>query len=232
MTTGDPRADNSPTVLIIGAGPGIGAAVATAFARAGHPLVLVGRDAGRLARTAEAIRSLGPTAGVTTLVADAADPVAMLSALRVLRTPSPLGVLVYNAAGWGGPLLDTDLDDVRRASEVNLHTLVAVVRDLVPSLTSANGSVLITGGGLALYPSAPLGVLSVGKAMTRAAALVLAQELEASGIAVATVTIAGTVEPGGPFAPARIAEVYLGLHRRELSGPEIVFSGGAERGEA
>jgi NADP-dependent 3-hydroxy acid dehydrogenase YdfG len=133
-------------------------------------------------------------------------------------------VLVYNAAGAGGPLTRSGPDALRRASEVNLHSLVEAVTVLLPQLQQTRGTVLVTGGGLALHPASAVGILSVGKAMTRAAALVLAEELEPLGVAVRTVTIAGTVEPGGPFDPQRIARTYLALHRREIDGPEVVFT--------
>lgn len=219
-TEKDPRRTG---VVVIGAGPGVGGSVARAFAREGHPVALVARHQDSLEQLANTLRGFGST--VTTTVGDAGDAPSLVSALQGLDLAVPVGVLVYNAAGFGGPLLQTDPGTLRRASEVNLHSLVAAVKTLLPQLQETNGTVLVTGGGLALHPASAVGVLSVGKAMARAAALVLAQELEPLGVAVRTVTIGGTVEPGGPFDPDRIAQVYLALHRRDMAGPEVMFTG-------
>jgi len=56
--------------------------------------------------------------------------------------------------------------------------------------------------------------LSIGKAGIRSLAYTLAQEMEGTGIHVATVTIGGTVEPGTHFDPDLIAQSYLNLHRQ------------------
>ncbi len=95
----------------------------------------------------------------------------------------------------------------------------------LPGLKAATGVVLVTGGGFSLYPSSEFGILSVGKAMARSAALLLRQELEPEGIRVHTVTIAGVVDPATNFSPARIADVFMRLFD-DVDGPvEIVFEG-------
>src|SRR5690349_4182333 len=82
-----------PGAVVIGAGPGIGRAVARRFAREGMPIALIGRNAGRLAEIEEA------TAPVVRLSADAADETALRGALDAAA--SEFGVpdaVVYNAA--------------------------------------------------------------------------------------------------------------------------------------
>ncbi|NJL35119.1 MAG: short-chain dehydrogenase, partial [Chloroflexaceae bacterium] len=74
------------------------------------------------------------------------------------------------------------------------------------------GTILFTGGGLALDPYAQYASLAIGKAGLRSLTYTLGAELEPQGIHVATVTIAGTVQPGTFFAPDLIAEQYWNLH--------------------
>jgi NAD(P)-dependent dehydrogenase (short-subunit alcohol dehydrogenase family) len=75
------------------------------------------------------------------------------------------------------------------------------------------GSILFSGGGLALHPFPAPPTLSVGKGALRALALMLAEELAPAGVRVGTVTIMGTVAPGTNFDPDAIAQGFLTLHR-------------------
>jgi NAD(P)-dependent dehydrogenase (short-subunit alcohol dehydrogenase family) len=87
------------------------------------------------------------------------------------------------------------------------------------------GTILITGGALALEPHAPYASLAIGKAGVRSLALSLAEELEPAGIHVATVTICGYVGSGEPFMPDTIADAYWKLYvqPREAWEREVVY---------
>jgi short-subunit dehydrogenase len=212
---------NKDLVIIVGAGPGVSGAVAAAFAEKGHPIMLIARNAGRLEAIAAPLREHGAT--VTVHSGDASVPGDI--ARVISQVTEPISALVYNASGIGGPLLQATDDEIRTASEVNLNSLVSSTAAALPGLKAATGVVLVTGGGFSLYPSSEFGILSVGKAMARSAALLLRQELEPQGIRVHTVTIAGVVDPTTDFSPARIADVFMRLFD-DVDGPvEIVFEG-------
>lgn len=85
--------------------------------------------------------------------------------------------------------------------------------------------ILVTGGGIALHPSGDYGLLSVEKAMNRSASLLLAQELKAEGVRVATVIIAGVVAPGTQFDPAAIAKTYIDIFENAKSPVGTIFKG-------
>lgn len=85
---------------MVGAGPVIGAAVAGAFAQEDHPVVLIARDRARLERPAHTSRG-GGTA-ITTAPEDVGEASRLTSTLGRLELSVPVGVLVYNAAGFGG----------------------------------------------------------------------------------------------------------------------------------
>lgn len=136
----------------------------------------------------------------------------------------PLAAIIYNASGFGGPLLAADPEELAVALQVSLFSLLEVCRAGRTHLERTRGAVITTGGGFALYPSAELGVLSLAKAASRTASLLLAQELAPSGITVRTVTIAGTVAPGGPFDSKAIAATFLAA--LDQPGPEVMHTGG------
>src|SRR5258708_24628473 len=88
------------SALIVGVGPGLGLALAEAFASDGHPVALFGRDAPRLDRYASGLTAEGRTARAYS--ADAADPEGLEAALtRAADDFDPPCVPVYNAAGVG-----------------------------------------------------------------------------------------------------------------------------------
>ena len=69
---------------------------------------------------------------------------------------------------------------------------------------------VIVGGGLALDPTGWLAAasLAIGKAGLRSLAQTLHKELAPEGIHVATVTIAGQIQPGTTYDPDRIADRF------------------------
>lgn len=85
------------SAIIVGVGPGLGLALADAFAKDGHPVALLGRDPVRLKKYASTLAAEGGTAGA--YQADATDPESLRTAL--VQASDDLGApeaLVYNAA--------------------------------------------------------------------------------------------------------------------------------------
>ncbi len=95
------------TTIITGAGTGIGAAVAQAFAREGSAVVLVGRREDVLEHAAEAIRADGGTVLVVQGDVSQADDAERIVAATIERF-GRLDCLVNNAGiqGDGGPIVD------------------------------------------------------------------------------------------------------------------------------
>jgi NAD(P)-dependent dehydrogenase (short-subunit alcohol dehydrogenase family) len=199
--------------IIIGYGPGVSGAVAEAFVREGYPLALIARDANKLDVAVKALRAKGIEAQAFS--ADAGDALSLTTALNAVRdTLGDAEVLHYNAAYWRpGPVLETTPESFDDDFRVCVTGALVAARALAPAMIAAGcGTLLFTGGGLALYPSPQAPSLSVGKAGIRALALMLAEELAPHGIRVGTVTIAGEIAPGTAFAPEKIAQAFLSLH--------------------
>ena len=122
--------------------------------------------------------------------------------------------MVFNASQFvAGPPTSTPLAEFRAGLATGitgaLITLQATAGDLV---AAAPGSALLfTGSGLALAPWPEGFGLSIQKAGLRHLAVAAAAELRPQGVTVSLVTIRGTIEPGGPFDPDRIAAVYANL---------------------
>jgi NAD(P)-dependent dehydrogenase (short-subunit alcohol dehydrogenase family)/uncharacterized protein YndB with AHSA1/START domain len=134
--TTDPR-PKSPdeTVLITGAGRGIGRAMAAAFAAAGARVAMVARSRDELSDAARAIEGAGGI--VRPWVADVTDVRAMERVIEdVERTFGPIGVLINNAGSATplGPLSDVDHDEAWRTVEVNLRGPMLCMRFVLPRM--------------------------------------------------------------------------------------------------
>jgi NADP-dependent 3-hydroxy acid dehydrogenase YdfG len=215
-----------PLAIIAGAGPGIGAAVARRFSAQGYAVAL-------LARRREALEALAadlPHASCWPV--DLADSAAVTAAIGSIVTElgSP-AVLHYNAAAWheADPFL---LEPAVFTADLCLCATgaLAAIQAVVPAMQAAgSGTLLFTGGGLALYPEFGGDVVSLtaGKAAMRALVLALAPKLAEIGLHAATVTVTGTVAPGTLFDPDLIAETFMALHSqaRDDWQTEVVFDG-------
>src|ERR1700689_5325952 len=83
-------------LLLVGAGPGLGMAVARRFASGGYPGTLVARGTGGLRDLADGLADTG--ARIDTIAADASDPDALGARMAELygQEGAP-GLVVYNA---------------------------------------------------------------------------------------------------------------------------------------
>jgi NAD(P)-dependent dehydrogenase (short-subunit alcohol dehydrogenase family) len=214
--------------VVVGAGPGIGLAVAHRFAKEGYRPVLMARRVERLDALAAHMHAAG--IDVFTIGADAAEPGAMEWAFQEIREKvGPVDVLIYNAAA-ATPAPPTALDPELLVKDFRtgvVGALACVQQVAEPMRAAGRGTIILTGGGFAIQPMAAMASLGVSKAGIRNLAHSLAEELGPSGIHVATVTVMGQVKPGTPFDPDRIAEVYWELHQQPQDSwkTEVQFTG-------
>jgi short-subunit dehydrogenase len=196
-------------LLLIGAGPGLGLAVAHRFAVGGYRVTLVARSADGLRDIAARLADTGVEIG--TIVVDASDPEGLRARMNELyRGNDAPGVIIYSAAN-GAPdqLLSSSVAHLQAAYAVDVIGAIVVAQVASAAMRAAGfGTMMVTGGGFADYPIPALATLSLGKAALRSAATMLAADLEPDGIRVATLTIAGQIVAGTAFDPDRIAERY------------------------
>ncbi|MEC3947548.1 SDR family oxidoreductase [Sphingobium sp. HWE2-09] len=155
----------SEFIMIIGAGPGIGQAVARKFGREGWQIVLTGRSAARLADLTAELEADGITAHA--VPADATDPAALRVAVAKALTGG-LTAVHFNA----GVVRNQDLfsmTDAEIASDIAIDVTAGIntIRAATESFGSRGGTILVTGGGLGVHPSADWAVLGAGKTWCR-----------------------------------------------------------------
>jgi short-subunit dehydrogenase len=207
--TGGVRTVDRSHLLLVGAGPGLGLAIARRFAAGGYRLTLMARSADGLGDLAGSLSDTGAEIG--TIEADASDPEGVRARMSQLyRGEGAPGVIIYNAV-MGAPdqLLTSSVAHLQAAYAVDVISAIVVAQVAAPAMKAAGfGTMIVTGGGFADHPIPALATVSLGKAALRSAATMLGADLEPDGIRVATLTIAGRIAPGTAFDPERIAERY------------------------
>jgi NADP-dependent 3-hydroxy acid dehydrogenase YdfG len=207
------------SIVIIGAGPNLGAAVAQRFGREGFSVGLVARNEEQLARLSEALQADGVTAAHRT--ADIRDASALSDGISALAGElGPVEVLEYSplpAREFMKPILETTVDDVRGPLEFSVLGAVAAATTVLPSMVErGSGSILFTTGGAAITPYPLRAGVGISFAAEVAYARMLHEELAERGIHVGHTAIAGRIAPGGDHEPDEIAEI-LWRHHTERS---------------
>jgi NAD(P)-dependent dehydrogenase (short-subunit alcohol dehydrogenase family) len=214
--------------VVIGAGPGIGQAVARRFAREGLPIALI-------ARSEATLKAVAPSGvRVVTSLADSTDEDALRSALDEVTGELGLpDVVVYNAA-----LIQADAAGELSARAhldawaVNVVGALTAAAHVAPAMARrGSGSFIVTGG--MPEPKPDYVSLSLGKAGVRTLVELLDQTYGAAGVHVASVTVAGPVAPGTDFDPDEIADHYWRLHTqpRDQWDREILYTGRTTGGQ-
>jgi short-subunit dehydrogenase len=182
------------TAVVTGAASGIGEALAHGLARRGAELVLLDRDAERLATVVDAIRAAHPGRKVTTYLVDLADAAETARVAEEVRQRHPRVRLLVNNAGvaLGGRFDQVTLDEFDWVVDINFRAVVRLTHTLLPALKAEPGSHLvnisslfglIAPGGQAAYAASKFAVRGFTEA--------LRQELAEDDIGVTC------VHPGG-----------------------------------
>ena len=209
--------------VVVGVGPGIGQAVARRFGREGYSLGLIARKKESLAGFVETLAATKIKA--KGFPADAESAPSLGDALKAVEHDlGSIDVLIYNAAVAkpGGPL-EVGIEQLVREFRVNVGGALVCAQHVAAGMRHRHqGTILFTGGGLALSPWSQMSSLSIGKAGLRSLAITLNQDLKKDGVRVGTVTVNGVVKAGsGALDPDAIADTFWELHQQPADSGEI-----------
>lgn len=131
-------------VVVTGAGGGLGRALARAFSRRGHDLVLADLDAGLLDAAAQELADAGRVACVT---GDITDPVHQAEILALAEARfGGVGVLVNNAGiTHRSPVARTDPKVLRKVMQVDWQAPLELALAALPQLQAHRGSIVNIG---------------------------------------------------------------------------------------
>lgn len=190
------RSKYGPYAIVAGSAVGLGAEYSRQIAALGVNLVMIDRDPGPLAATADAIRKEHGV-DVKTLEVDLARPDV---GERVLAGTGGLeiGLLVYNAAiGTVAPFLETTPQLEDAVIDVNCRGPLRLVHAFVPAMVSrGRGGVILMSSMSGNFGSAQLAVYAATKAFTLVFGDALWSELQPQGVDVLVVQPGSTRTPG------------------------------------
>jgi uncharacterized protein len=219
-----------PTVLITGASAGIGATYADRFARRGHDLVLVARDAAKMHALAETLRAETGVA-IEVLPADLTDVASLSKVEARLRDDARIGILVNNAGSTlPGSFAAPDVEKLDWLIRLNVTAPTRLAGAVVPRLLAQGGGTIINiASVLGVAPEVSAGIYAATKSYMITFSQSLQTELGPRGLYVQAVLPAATRTAIWGHAGRNIDEVpgmmevddmvdaaLVGFDRREL----------------
>lgn len=214
------------TALIVGAGPGIGAALARRFAALGLKVGVAARDRGR-------IDALAAQTGAAAFQVDAADAASVATLFEDAgKRIGPPDVVVYNASRrLRGALAELDPAEVAQTLAVSAFGAFLVAREAARLMVpNGRGAILFTGATAGIKGFSGSAPFAMGKFALRGLAQSAARELGPKGIHIAHFVIDGGVRaphrpdpvesPDSTLDPDAIAQTYADV----LAQPRSAWS--------
>jgi NAD(P)-dependent dehydrogenase (short-subunit alcohol dehydrogenase family) len=212
-----------PVCVVIGAGDGLGAAIARAFAREGLAVCVTRRPrhAEALEKLAESIRAHGGEAHAFGLDARReADVSAFVDTVE--RTVGPLEVLVFNiGANVRFPIVETTTQVYSKVWEMACLAGFLTSREASRAMIArGRGTILFTGATASVRGGAGFSAFAGAKHALRALAQSLAREIGPQGVHVAHVVIDGAID--GAFIRSIMPDAEEKLAREEILRPDEI----------
>lgn len=205
------------TIAIVGAGTGLGGAVARRFGREGFDVAL-------LSRTQEHVDALAASLGgegvnARGFAADVTDPASLSAALESAASAlGPVEVLQYSPIphrNYMKPVLDTSPADIEGPLAFSVVGPMTAVRQVLPGMRSlGRGTLLFINGGSAVQPHPDRAGTSIAFAAESAYARMLHDVLAGERVHAAQLIIPGAITAGDARKdPSVLADTLWGMHR-------------------
>jgi NAD(P)-dependent dehydrogenase (short-subunit alcohol dehydrogenase family) len=210
------------SALIVGAGTGLSASLARAFAKAGMSV-------GLAARSTDKLKHLAQETGAKIYACDATKRAQVEKLFAELDASGTPDVVVYNASyRTRGALVDLDPAEVEKSIAVSAFggflVAQAAVRRMLPR---GHGAIFFTGASASVKGYAQSAAFAIGKFALRGLAQSMARELSPQGIHVAHVVIDGGItstrrieppsSPDSLLDPDATAQTYMHLLQQPRS---------------
>jgi NADP-dependent 3-hydroxy acid dehydrogenase YdfG len=216
----------NPVIVVLGAGPGVGAAVARRFAQAGYDPALVARSEQHVGALGAQLQSEGFTTGWSAV--DLTDAAALTEAIT--RFGSHSGAIRHLHFNPSVTRMDSPLalspEDLLADVDVGVASLLTAVQAARPFM-SAGARITATGSRAADQPWAAAASLGVQKAGLRNLVTAIDETLAPDGIRAMSLTVDGVLKPDTAFDPRFVAEALYDASQteHEFWSTEVRFDG-------
>lgn len=215
------------TAVVVGVGPGLGAALVRALAKEEYTVIAA-------ARSASALQDLEHESDAERVVPIDCDATVEADVERVFESAAAVGpteIAIFNAGAFvRASILEAEADEFERCWRVGCFAGFLVGRAAARRMIERGaGTILFTGATASLRGGAGFVNLASPKFGLRAVAQSMARELGPKGVHVAHVVIDGQIHsqryahlrgergPDSLLEPDAIAAAYLALHRQHRS---------------
>ena len=221
--------NQKPVAVVIGVGPGLGAALARRFAAA-YSVAIVARKSNYLKELAAELRQSGGT--VLDLTCDVSNETQIAETFRAIRSKlGEVDVLLYNAgSGVFGGITEIAPDQYEADWRVNAFGAFVAAKEVVSGMIARGRGALLFTGAIAGVKAGPKSVsFGPAKFAMRGLAQALARDLGPKGIHVAWINVDGSIDIPGRrglkptlrdadfLKPEAIAETYWHLAHQDPS---------------
>jgi NAD(P)-dependent dehydrogenase (short-subunit alcohol dehydrogenase family) len=210
------------TAIVTGGGYGIGRAAAARLARDGWSVVLVDRDAGRLAETRDLIESAGGRARA--VAGDVTQAETMRAAVKAGESLAPIKALATCAAmRHAGPITAISEAQWKETLDVVLNGVFLACHAVIPRMIATGGGAIVNVSSPDGYGRRNMVAYAAAKGAVNTLSLCLASDHLADRVRVNVVlppaTITGMTEQ---YSAARLDEMAARAVAGRMAGPEDV----------
>ncbi|KIO37481.1 MULTISPECIES: YciK family oxidoreductase [Shewanella] len=210
------------TILVTGAGDGIGRAAALAYAEHGATVILLGKTVKKLEAVYDEIEQAGyPTPAIVPLdLKGATEQNYQDMAETIEQQFGHLDGLLHNASLLGvlGPFEHISMDSVKEVLQVNVVAEIMMTKALLPVMKKApSASILFTSSSVGRQGRAFWGEYAISKFATEGMMQSLAHEYEGSNLRV------NSINPGATRTKMR-ANAYPAENPQDLKTPEAIMT--------
>ena len=215
---------DSKTILVTGAGDGIGRVAALTYARYGATVLLLGRTSSKLEYVYDEIESFGgKQPAMLPMNLEGATYAEMQKLANLIhREVGQLDGVLHNA-GMLGPLTPLEMYDVdmfAQVMKINFTSTFMLTQALLPLLKDApHGSIVFTSSSVGTHPRAFWGAYALSKQAVEGMSDIFTQETQNT-----TNLRFNCINPGGTRTNMR-AHAYPGENPMSLKTPEDIMAG-------
>jgi NAD(P)-dependent dehydrogenase (short-subunit alcohol dehydrogenase family) len=204
-----------PTLAIVGAGPGMGLAIARTFGRNGFQVALIARNQGKLTELVAQLDEEGITAA--DFIADVSDRSSLVAAFDAVTARfGSVDVLEFSPANPALPFAtptEVSIANLQPQIDFYIYGAITAVEQVLPDmLARGSGTLLFTTGGSSINPTPMFANIGIASAGLRNWVYNLHAALAEHGIQAAHIAISAWIGQQSGAEPENIAPLYWELY--------------------